>query len=1025
MAGYLEDFGPGSGRRSAPRSWVRSDAPQLDLDGDWRFRWASSCRGLSDETAQPGFDDSDWDVSAVPSHWVLNGGGVPGQARDRYGWPIYTNVRYPFPVDPPSVPDEDNPTGDYRRSFQLPEWDVERVLLRFDGVESIYRVWLNGAEIGVGKGSRLVQEFDVTGMVRAGPNVIMVRVSQWSSGSYLEDQDQWWLPGIFRSVTLLGRPAGAIDDVWLRTSWLSDGTGQIEAKLTASAAAFPITVEIPELSVLRSIAAPADVVPFGVGKVEPWSAETPRLYSAIVRSAGETVSLRIGFRTVAITGEMVTVNGAKVIFRGMNRHETHPLLGRVFNEDFARADLITMKQAGVNAVRTSHYPPHPRVLELTDELGFWVIDECDLETHGFVVGGWRDNPSADPRWREAYLDRIRRTVERDKNSPSVIMWSLGNESGTGANLAAMSEWVHSRDPGRPVHYEGDAVAAYTDVYSRMYPNLVETEAIGGQSGLITACGPAEAARVRSKPFLLCEFAHAMGNGPGGMSEYDGLVERYPRLHGGFIWEWRDHGLLSRTEDGIEYYAYGGDFGEVVHDGNFVMDGMVLPDGTPMPSLAEFAAVNAPIVFGLDRAALEVRNRYHTLSTDHLRFIAVTEVDGFARTEVELSVPIVAAGGRTTVVVPGEALAAARGQETWLTVRAELVQDAAWASAGHVVAWRQFELTPPVALRQSRGTYERPHPGPSAGDTRHDAGARTEPSGRPLRLGPATFDRITGRLERLFDLEIDGPRLEMWRAPTDNDRSAARGSYELGRPEDTGGEGVPGPSSADRWRTRGLDRLTHRLLSLDHDHDHLLVRIRSGAAASPRLVDVSYGWQLDGSDVRLDVDLTPSDNWDCTWPRVGIRLDLPRDVVHARWFGTGPAESYPDSRQAARVGRFSASIDDLNVRYSRPQETGHRAEVRTLEIFDASGVRLHLATMADADGHRPGFTVSRHTPQEVDRARHPHELGRSQRTYLFIDDAVHGLGSRACGIDVLPQHALWPSPRRFALVFRRPDGQPAS
>src|SRR5215213_5888616 len=377
VAGYLADFGPGSGRRSTPRSWLRSDAPQLNLDGDWRFRWAPSCGGLGDEPAQPEFDDADWDVLPVPSHWVLYGG------------------------------------------------------------ESIYRVWLNGGEIGVGKGSRLVQEFDVTGVVRAGRNMSMGRVSQWSSGSYLEDQDQWWLPGIFRSVTLLGRPAGAIDDVWLRTSWQSDGTGLLEAELTASAAAFPIMVEIPELSVVRSIAGPADVVPLGVEKVEPWSAESPRLYSAIVRSAGETVSLRIGFRTVSISGETMTVNGAQVIFRGMNRHETHPLLGRVFDEDFARTDLIAMKQAGVNAIRTSHYPPHPRVLELTDELGFWVIDECDLETHGFVVDGWRGNPSGDPRWREAYLDRIQRTVERDKNFPSVIMWSLGNESGTGTNLAAM------------------------------------------------------------------------------------------------------------------------------------------------------------------------------------------------------------------------------------------------------------------------------------------------------------------------------------------------------------------------------------------------------------------------------------------------------------------------------------------------------------------------------------------------------------------------------------------------------------
>ncbi|HZA30756.1 MAG TPA: beta-galactosidase, partial [Propionibacteriaceae bacterium] len=327
MARYLEDFGPGSGRRSTPRSWVRSDAPQVELNGDWRFRWAPSCQGLADDAAHADFDDSDWDVLPVPSHWVLYGGDTARRAGEyRYGRPIYTNVKYPFPVDPPYVPGE-NPTGDYRRAFEVPDWAVERVLLRFDGVESIYRVWLNGEEIGVGKGSRLVQEFDVTGVVRTGRNVIMVRVSQWSSGSYLEDQDQWWLPGIFRSVTLLGRPAGAIDDVWLRTSWRRDGTGLIEPELTASAAAFPVTIEIPELSVVHSFAAPEDVAPFSVGKVEPWSAESPRLYGAVVRSAAEALALRVGFRTVRISGDILTVNGAQVIFRGMNRHETHPQLG--------------------------------------------------------------------------------------------------------------------------------------------------------------------------------------------------------------------------------------------------------------------------------------------------------------------------------------------------------------------------------------------------------------------------------------------------------------------------------------------------------------------------------------------------------------------------------------------------------------------------------------------------------------------------------------------------------------------------
>jgi beta-galactosidase len=1012
MVGYLEDINPGAGRRSRPRAWLRSDAPRLSLNGDWRFRLAPCCHGLTEEPGRADFDDSSWDVVGVPSHWVLCSEG-------KYGRPIYTNVRYPFPIDPPHVPDE-NPTGDYRRSFTMHDWPVERTLLRFDGVESVYRVWLNGIEAGIGRGSRLAQEFDITEALRPGRNVIMVRVSQWSSGSYLEDQDQWWLPGIFRDVTLLGRPGGGIDDLWLRASYEADGTGRIEPELIASADAFPVSIDIPELDIAHRFDHRTEVATFSVGPVQPWSAESPRLYHTTVRSRGEIVTLRLGFRTVRIAGENLTVNGRQLIFRGMNRHETHPLLGRVFDEDHARADLIRMKQAGVNAIRMSHYPPHPRLLELTDELGFWVIDECDLETHGFVVAGWRSNPSGDRRWRETFLDRIQRTVERDKNFASVILWSLGNESGTGANLAAMSDWVGRRDPGRPVHYEGDAVAAYTDVYSRMYPNLVEVEAIAGSEGPITGCDQAEAARVRSKPFLMCEFAHAMGNGPGGLSEYDDLIERYPRLHGGFIWEWRDHGLLDRAADGTPYYAYGGDFGEVVHDGNFVMDGMVLPDGTPMPSLAEFAAVNAPIVFSLDGSALQIRNRYHTLATDHLRFTGMTEVDGVAQSEIELSVPGVTAGAATTLQLPREVLSAAAAGETWLTVRAELAEAAPWAPAGHVVGWRQFDLTPPAAaIRQSS---RQPREGPDGRPqpvTERDP--RLEPAEGPLNMGPAIFDSSTGRLRQLFGLDLDGPRLELWRAPTDNDRSAMRGSYELGRPEDTGGEGIPGPSSEERWRERGLDRLTHRLAGLENDHDQLTVRIRSAAAASQQWVDVSYWWLLDpaSTDLRLDVELVPSDNWDCTWPRAGIRFDLPPNLASASWFGTGPAESYPDSRRAARIGRFREEIDQLNVRYSRPQETGHRPELRTLEIADHGRVRLRLRTLVDEAGHRPGFTLSRHTPQQMDRARHPHELGASERCYLFLDDAVHGLGSRSCGIDVLPQYALWPGRRRFSVVFSEP------
>jgi beta-galactosidase len=1002
VTSYVDDYTPGSGRRSPARAWVHSDAPRLNLDGDWRFRLLPTHRGLDDTVADAGLDDQDWDEITVPSHWVLAGDGA-------YGKPIYTNVIYPFPVDPPYVPDE-NPTGEYRRGFQRPDWaDASaegKVLLRFDGVESVYRVWLNGTEVGVGKGSRLVQEFDVTGLLADGDNVLVVRVHQWSSMSYLEDQDQWWLPGIFRSITLLGRPEGCLDDLWLRTGY-ADGVGSFSLQLKASETAFPVIVRIPELSVVQAYdTADAAAGVITVGPVDPWTAETPRLYDVEIASTGETVSLRSGFRTVQVVGDQFRVNGRQVIFRGMNRHETHPERGRVFDHDHARTDMIMMKRHNVNAIRTSHYPPHPEVLSLADELGFWVIDECDLETHGFVFAGWAKNPSDDPAWREAYLDRIERTIERDKNHPSIVIWSLGNEAGTGVNLAAMAQWVRARDPERPVHYEGDYTCAYTDIYSRMYPNLVETAAIGGERGALLECGPAEGRRVRSKPFLMCEYVHAMGNGPGAIAEYDELTETYPRLHGGFVWEWRDHGLLTQSADGTPYYAYGGDFGEVVHDGNFVMDGMVLPDDRPTPGLAEFAAVSQPVIMTLEQGTLTVRNRYHTADTSHLRFVARRELDGRVVEDSVLTVPVAGPGEATSALLPAELLVPAGPGETWLTIVAELAADVAWAPSGHVVASAQFDRSaPPVA-----GGFTQLLGSAAASDTEAE-----------LAVGGGVFDPTTGRLLTLYGLPVDGPRLELWRGPTDNDRSDSRGSYELGDPDETSGEGVPGPSSEQRWRDRGLDRLTHRVLSSSSDDTGLVVRVRSAAAAGTLFVDTTYTWVQGGAgDLRLRVEVNPSPAWDCTWPRVGVRFDLPTEVDRAAWFGTGPNESYPDTDRAARVGRFAASVDELNVVYSRPQETGHRAAVRELELADSSGPRLQLRALAGPGGHRPGFTLTRHSPQELDRAAHPYQLPTPTHSYLFLDAAVHGVGTRACGIDVLPQHALWPGAHRFDVVFTDPS-----
>ncbi|MEU9243312.1 glycoside hydrolase family 2 TIM barrel-domain containing protein [Streptomyces sp. NPDC048385] len=982
---YVSDPAPWHGALRPARSWLHSDAPSLSLNGPWRFR-LSPTAAVAEDFAAEDFDDQGWDGIPVPAHWVLEGDGAHGR-------PIYTNIQFPFPIDPPHVPDE-NPTGDYRRHFELPaHWrDAERVVLRFDGVESLFKVWVNGVEAGVASGSRLAHEFDVTSAVRPGDNVVAVRVHQWSAASYLEDQDQWWLPGIFRDVTLLARPAGGIEDVWLRTGY-DGGSGRVETEVTAGAEAFPVTLRIPELGVERVWETPADVAPVDVAEVEPWSAERPRLYDATVSSAAESIALRVGFRTVEIRGDQFLVNGRRVVFHGMNRHEAHPERGRVFDEAHARADLARMKRFNVNAIRTSHYPPHPRLLDLADELGFWVVLECDLETHGFDKVGWTGNPTDDPAWRAACLDRVERTVERDKNHPAVVMWSLGNEAGTGANLAAMSAWVHARDPERPVHYEGDHTGDYTDVYSRMYATVPETEQIGtdGSRAPLLGCTPAQGARQRTRPFLLCEYAHAMGNGPGALDQYEALVHRYPRLHGGFVWEWRDHGILATAPDGRPYYAYGGDFGEVVHDGNFVMDGMVLSDDVPTPGLHEFKAVVQPIRFAFDGDQLVLTNLRHSADTSDLRFRWRAEFDGIPVEAGELPVPLLAAGESGRVPLPPAAVAA--DAETWLTVEAVLAADTAWAPAGHEVATAQLDRS-----------VRRPVPA-----VRPRTGWR--PGEGTCSLGIAEF--TGGSLTRLAGRAVTGPRLELFRAPTDNDE----GTADRLEGSDASAAGV---SSAELWRRDGLDRLTTRRVGVAQATGALRTVDRVAAADSALFVTVESVWSVEDGELELRVEIEPSRGWTTVWPRIGVRFELPdgaAPVDGAEWFGAGPLESYPDSMRAARTGRFSATVHDLPVAYARPQETGHRSQVRHLTLTSGGTGVLRIEVLPDTRGRRPGFTLTRHTPQQLARAAHPYELPESTTSHLIVDAAQHGLGSRACGPDVWPEFALRPEARTLRLRIR--------
>ncbi|MGW8566401.1 glycoside hydrolase family 2 TIM barrel-domain containing protein [Isoptericola sp. NPDC055881] len=1018
-----ESTAPWSGRVDPPRAALASDAPRLHLDGTWGFRLLAGVPGAPgahvlpdgegpDDFAQPGYAasaEAGWGEVPVPAHWVLVGDGA-------YGRPIYTNVQFPFPVDAPHVPDE-NPTGDYRRDVDVPAgWTEDgRVLLRFDGVESFCTVWVNGVEVGSASGSRLAHEFDVTDAVRPGANTVAVRVVQWSAASYLEDQDQWWLPGIFRDVTLLHRPVGGLDDVWLDADFApgpdrAAGAGTLVPEVRADAAAYPVRLRVPELGVDVSWASPEDVAPVAVGAVEPWSAEVPRRYEATVASTAETVTLHVGFRRVEIVGDRLLVNGRRVTFSGMNRHETHPDRGRVFDEEHARADLAQMKRHNVNAIRTSHYPPHPKVLDLADELGLWVILETDLETHGFEAGGWVGNPSDDPRWREAYLDRVQRTVERDKNHPSIVLWSLGNESGTGSNLAAMAEWTRHRDPSRPVHYEGDYAGEYTDVYSRMYSTVPETASIGSDDlSPLLGCTVADAARQRSKPFLLCEYAHAMGNGPGALDQYRELVDTHPRLHGGFVWEWRDHGLRTTVREGdaagTEYFAYGGDFGEVVHDGNFVMDGMVLSDDTPSPGLTEFWHVERPVVVRPAGApgTAEIWNRRHTADAADLALRWRVEHDGDVVAEGRADVvgedgQPVAAGERAVVELLDVAAlpAAAAGVEAFLTVELALREDASWAGAGHVVARDQWALPAPAAARAPRR-------------------ATVALAGAPVAFrGP--------ELVGLAGAEVSAPRVELWRAPTDNDRGAAMGSYDATDPTLLPWRGTPAPPVADRWRRQGLDRLTHRTVAVEESADRVRVLRRVSAAQSRAAIDVEETWTAeraaDGAvEAVLRVVLTPDDHWDDVWPRVGVHLALPTDVDGAEWFGLGPHDSYPDVRGSVVVGRHRAGLDDLAVPYARPQESGHRSEVRDLVLLRAGQPWVRLTAARDARGRLPGFTLARHTAHELTAAAHPYELPVPTHHHLYVDAAQHGLGSRACGPDVWPTAMLRPQARTLELRWR--------
>jgi beta-galactosidase len=956
-ADYIEDVSPGNGALPPRARYASPDAKSLSLNGSWRLRVSATADAEDDSFAEESYDAGDWAEVTVPGHWVLQG----------HGSPIYTNHLYPFPVDPPRVPTE-NPTGDHLRTFDLPsEWPSDGgAVLRFDGVESCARVWLNGTDIGEFKGSRLPHEFAVGHLLKPSGNVLAVRVHQWSAGSYLEDQDQWWLPGIFRDVTLLHRPPGSVLDFFVHASY--DHLGGAGTLRVDSDVDGRVTVPALDIDVAtgESVTVP----------VRPWTAETPRLYDGVLATEGERVPLRVGFRTVALEDGLIKVNGTALLFKGVNRHEWHPERGRALDLETMREDVLLMKRHNINAVRTSHYPPHPAFLDLCDEYGLWVVDECDLETHGFTEQAWRDNPVDDDRWTPALLDRAARMVERDKNHPSVVIWSLGNEAGTGRGLTAMAEWIRGRDGSRLIHYEGDIDCRDTDVYSRMYADHAEVERIGRRldgGGL----------RRRRLPFILCEYGHAMGNGPGGLADYQRLFTSYDRVQGGFVWEWIDHGVRDERHG----FAYGGDFGEELHDGNFVCDGLLFPDRTPSPGLVEYKKVIEPVRFdggsasapserGRERTAgpdgtVRVTNGYDFADLSALAFEWSYQVDGETVESGPLVVPALSPGESAEVELPAPPADPRSGETQW-TVRAALADDTAWGPRGHVVAWAQVpvvEAVPP-RLRSSVAPM---------------------PGGRVTALGPGTFDARTGALLSIGGVEVTGPRLDVWRAPTDNDDGAHwQSDARLGT----------------LWRTLGLHRMRHRLDGVEPGEDALTVRTRVAPAAREVGLRAVYRWTSDGTRLRLTVSVAPEGPWTLPLPRLGVRLGLTGSADRVTWFGGGPGEGYPDTKSASMKGRWESTVDAMQTPYVRPQENGARPDVRWAEL---GGLRI------EGD---PAFwfTARRWTTEQLDAADHLTDLRAGETVWVNLDHGQQGIGSQSCGPGALPRYQLRAEPAEFSFVF---------
>ena len=953
-----------------------SDRMQL-LNGTWKFQYFNSIYDVQEPFFEKDYDTENFDEIQVPSVWQMAG----------YDTHQYTNIRYPFPFDPPYVP-QDIPCGTYVHTFVYhKDENAPKAFLNFEGVDSCFYVWINGSYVGYSQVSHMTSEFDITDLLRDGENSIEVLVMKWCDGSYLEDQDKFRMSGIFRDVYILKRPKQAISDYHIKTR-IEDMLAKVEIEMKFYS---PLNVKISiedrngAVVALGSIAEEGTAV-LEIASPELWNTENPYLYKLILETENEVIVDHIALRKIEIKDQVIYLNGQKIKFRGVNRHDSDPVTGFTISLEQLTTDLTLMKQHNFNAIRSSHYPNAPFFYEMCDKYGFMVIDEADIEAHGpFMIyrkedtdynrfKRWNEMIADDPAWEEAIVDRVKLMVERDKNRFCIVMWSMGNESAYGCNFEKALEWTKNFDPDRITQYESARYRNYDetydysnlDVYSRMYPAFSEIQEYLDKDG--------------SKPFLLVEYCHSMGNGPGDFEDYFQMIQDNDKMCGGFVWEWCDHAIAHGTaENGKTIYAYGGDHGEEIHDGNFCMDGLVYPDRTVHTGLLEYKNVYRPArVISYDKESGElVLHNYMDFDDlkDYVKISYELTQDGLVISKGKL--PEVSAAPHSEGKINLKINVPESGK-CYLKFIYHLKKELPLLDEDHILGFDEIEVSQKDAKCQlAEKWFEK---------TVTDSELQVSEDDTQIHIKGREFAYTIDRRTALFtEMKFAGREylnhpmeLNIWRAPTDNDMYIK-----------------------SEWKKAHYDKAYTRAYTTEVVQGKHGVKITSHASVVAetvqKILDVTITWKIEAAGkIDADIAVTKDDEFP-DLPRFGVRMFLDKKLSAARYFGMGPQESYCDKHQAASHGLYHANVDDLHEDYIRPQENGSHYDCEYVELNNS---RYGIVVSAE---NAFSFNASYYTQEELEKKTHNYELTESDSVVFCVDYALNGIGSNSCGPVVLDQY----------------------